>query len=59
MTMRVECCECGEDCSHAYATHRGYPYHFGCLPLPKRNKSSAKDKPLPAPPASPSPAGKE
>lgn len=30
--MKVECTGCGEDCSHAYGTHDGYPYHFGCIP---------------------------
>ena len=39
MTMRCECTGCGEDCSHAYATHNGYPYHFGCLPEKPKRKS--------------------
>ena len=33
--LTVECTRCGEDCSNAYGTHYGYPYHFGCLPLSK------------------------
>lgn len=28
--MKVECAGCGDDCSHAYATWRGDPYHVMC-----------------------------
>ena len=45
MTMRCECTGCGEDCSHAYGTHNGYPYHFGCLPVtPKRRDPRLSDE---------------
>jgi hypothetical protein len=45
MTMKTECCGCGEDCSHAYGTYQGYPYHFGCLPTPNRKpKPVAQDR---------------
>lgn len=36
MTMKVQCTGCGEDCSHAYATWRGDPYHYGCIPAPEK-----------------------
>ncbi len=32
--MKTTCTACGLDCSHAYGTHKGDPYHFGCLPAP-------------------------
>jgi len=38
MTFKVECAGCGEDCSNAYCTHYGYPYHAMCLPVPKRTR---------------------
>ena len=34
--MKAICFGCGDDCSHAYATHKGYPYHVGCLPVPAK-----------------------
>ena len=38
--IRAECAACGEDCSHAYATYNGEPYHFGCLPVkPKKQRT--------------------
>lgn len=30
--IKCECTACGEDCSNCYATFKGDPYHFGCLP---------------------------
>lgn len=41
--LEVYCVRCGEDCSNAYGTHWGYPYHFGCLPL-TRNKPAFIDE---------------
>lgn len=32
----IECYFCGEDCSHAYATWKGYPCHIMCLPVKRR-----------------------
>jgi hypothetical protein len=35
--MKAYCTGCGQDCSHAYGTWMGDPYHFGCIPArPKR-----------------------
>lgn len=52
MTMRCECTGCGEDCSHAYGTYMGDPYHFGCIPAGRlrrdRKLSDAGDVPTPA-----------
>jgi hypothetical protein len=36
MDGRTYCYGCGEDCTHAYGTHNGYPYHFGCIPMKKK-----------------------
>lgn len=36
--MKVHCTGCGGDCSHAYGTWMGDPYHFGCIPMPRRRK---------------------
>lgn len=30
--MILPCTGCGQDCSRAYATWHGYPYHVSCLP---------------------------
>lgn len=49
MTMRVECFGCGEDCSHAYATYLGDPYHFGCIPV-RRNRRRESSGDVPTPP---------
>ncbi|HWX30132.1 MAG TPA: hypothetical protein VNZ53_22180 [Steroidobacteraceae bacterium] len=38
--MKVQCYGCGQDCSNAYGTHNGYPYHFGCLPIPSKKKKT-------------------
>ena len=35
----IECPRCGEDCSHAYGTYKGYPFHIGCLPVTKSEKA--------------------
>lgn len=32
---RFNCRGCGRDCSRAYGTYEGYPYHFACLPTPE------------------------
>lgn len=40
--MKVECYGCGGDCSNAYGTYRGYPYHFGCLPDAKGRAQALK-----------------
>lgn len=47
MTMKVECYGCGQDCSHAYGTYFGYPYHFGCLPVKRKGgpTEAEPDKP--------------
>lgn len=37
--MKVECTGCGRDCSQAYGTHQGYPYHFGCIPARQKPKA--------------------
>ena len=44
MTTKTECYGCGGDCSQAYGTHQGYPYHFGCLPTPKRKDSRTQSE---------------
>ena len=31
--IRATCRACGRDCSRMYATFKGEPYHFGCLPV--------------------------
>ena len=37
--MKVYCEGCGQDCSHAYGTYEGYPYHIMCIPMrPKRDE---------------------
>lgn len=36
MTMKATCHACGQDCTHANATHNGDIYHVGCLPATKR-----------------------
>lgn len=41
MTMRCECTGCGEDCSHAYGTFNGDPYHFSCLPAKQHRRRCA------------------
>ena len=33
--MRVECEGCGEECTNAYGTWNGYPYHITCIPMRK------------------------
>lgn len=38
MRVRVDCHECGRECSHGFLTHRGQPYHFGCVPLPAEKR---------------------
>lgn len=44
--MKVTCTGCGEDCSNAYATWHGGPYHVMCIPAPQRMKPSpAHQKP--------------
>lgn len=30
--IEIECARCGEDCSRAYGTYNGYPFHLACLP---------------------------
>lgn len=30
--IKMTCAGCGEDCSHAYGTWMGHPYHIGCIP---------------------------
>ena len=32
MSFKVECQGCGQDCSNAYGTWHGYPYHIMCIP---------------------------
>lgn len=34
--MKTQCYACGQDCSHAYATHNGYPHHIACIPATPR-----------------------
>lgn len=46
--MIVECTGCGEDCSHSYGTHKGYPYHFGCLPTSTKRRLPRHDEPTDA-----------
>lgn len=41
--MKIECAECGADCSHAYGTHNGLPYHFGCIPAPRRRSLTREE----------------
>jgi len=36
MALKCYCTGCGEDCSHAYGTWCGDPYHIGCIPERKR-----------------------
>ena len=36
--IQVECTRCGGDCSTAYGTYMGYPYHILCLPTKKAEK---------------------
>jgi hypothetical protein len=38
--IKMECDACGKDCSNAYATYRGAPYHFSCIPM--RNQLQAQ-----------------
>lgn len=40
--MKVECYGCGEDCSHAYGTYQGFPYHFGCLPVKRATRRTGQ-----------------
>lgn len=42
--MKTICTSCGHDCSHAYATWHGDPYHFGCMPLPKNKPRPTDDR---------------
>lgn len=49
--MKVECFGCGEDCSHAYATWRGDPYHFGCIPMRRARRGTESGEPKPIPPS--------
>lgn len=42
--MKTYCAGCGEDCSHAYGTWMGYPYHFSCIP--ERRKKHGQSKPI-------------
>ena len=44
MIMKVQCAGCGEDCSHAYATWKGDPYHFGCIPVKPKWKIETADE---------------
>lgn len=45
MSMKVQCVGCGEDCSHACGTWRGYPYHIACIPGPtKKRRDEAKPR---------------
>ena len=44
MTMKVECQGCGQDCSNAYGTWKGWPYHIMCIPV-SNGKSRAKSDP--------------
>lgn len=40
MTLKAQCTACGGDCSQAYGTYRGAPYHFGCIPAkPSKGKT--------------------
>lgn len=34
--MEMTCTGCGRDCSNAYATWKGSPYHVGCIPAPRQ-----------------------
>lgn len=34
--MKTFCTACGKDCSHAYGTWYGKPYHFGCIPAKRK-----------------------
>lgn len=43
--MKVECFECGEDCSSGYATYKGDPYHFCCLPMPPKRQPPKEEEP--------------
>jgi len=45
--MKAYCTGCGEDCSHAYGTYQGYPYHFGCIPMRRKRREGAGDVPTP------------
>lgn len=47
--MKTYCEGCGGDCSHAYGTHMGYVYHFGCIPL-RRNRRREETGDVPTPP---------
>jgi hypothetical protein len=38
---RVECAQCGEDCSAGYTVFRGWPFHFCCLPVSNRKRKKA------------------
>ena len=44
--VKMECEACGEDCSNAYMTFRGAPYHFSCIPMRNalRSRKTAFDK---------------
>ncbi len=45
--MKTYCIGCGEDCSHAYGTWHGDPYHFGCIPMRHRQRESSGNVPTP------------
>lgn len=36
--MKVYCRGCGGDCSNAYGTWHGYPYHIMCIPGPTKKR---------------------
>jgi hypothetical protein len=48
--MKTYCTGCDEDCSHAYGTWMGDPYHFGCIPLRRKRDRRAETGDVPTPP---------